>query len=390
VDVAVNPRAQRMEALGQLAGGVAHDFNNLLTVIIGYADMLASGLPDEDPTRKGILTILETAQRAANLTRQLLLFSRRQEVAPTDVQLAGAVTSIEHMLRRVIPEHVQLEVALEDPAAVAHVDPGQLDQVLVNLAVNARDAMPMGGRLRIAVRSEQVAALVDATGEPAAPGEYAVIAVADTGVGMDAATRARIFEPFFTTKPKEKGTGLGLATVYGIIKRSGGFIVVQSTEGQGSTFEVYLPLGGRADARAAGDAPVPAAGGSETILLAEDDGVVRGVVLRALRQAGYAVLPVEDGDRAIAAAGGHDARIDLVLTDLVMPGMNGPELVERIRRTRPGVRAIFMTAHTDDHVPARREGDLLLRKPFPPRDLLAAVRSCLDAPRIKEAVRASA
>ena len=237
-----DPQAQRMEALGRLAGGVAHDFNNLLTVIIGYGDMLVAGLPEEDPTRKGLEAILDAANRAGNLTRQLLLFSRRQEVWPRDVNVSEAISALERMLRRVMPEDVTLEVDAGDPGLMAHVDPGQLDQVIVNLAVNARDAMTCGGRLRIAVRRALVSGMVDAGGEAVAPGDYVVVGVSDTGAGMDEETRSRIFEPFFTTKGEGKGTGLGLATVYGIVKRSGGFLSVQSSRGHGSTFDVYLPL----------------------------------------------------------------------------------------------------------------------------------------------------
>ena len=334
-------QAQRMEALGRLAGGVAHDFNNLLTVIIGYGDMLVAGLPEEDPTRKGLEAILDAANRAGNLTRQLLLFSRRQEIWPRDVNVSEAITALERMLRRVMPEDVTLEVSAGDPGLVARVDPGQLDQVIVNLAVNARDAMTCGGRLRIDVRRALVSGMVDAGGEAVAPGDYVVVGVSDTGSGMDEETRSRIFEPFFTTKGEGKGTGLGLATVYGIVKRSGGFLTVQSSRGHGSTFDVYLPLVATEHVMARPEPESARTSGTETILLAEDDGVVRGVITRALKGAGYRVLPVGDGADASAIAAAYPGPIDLVVSDLVMPGMSGPDAVRRLRLSRPALRAVY-------------------------------------------------
>jgi len=362
--------AERLQVLGELAGGVAHDFNNLLTVIIGYGEMLVDGLPPTGPLRDGVGTMLDAAHRAAELTRQLLLFSRYQEPEPKVVDASAAVRSLEKMLRRLLPEHVRIECVTPTPLRVL-VDPGHLDQMIVNLAVNARDAMPSGGRLRIAVESS--------TAE-STPGAFAVISVTDSGVGMDAATRARIFEPFFTTKPAGKGTGLGLATVFGIVQKAGGHVTVDSEPGRGSTFRVCLPLVD-ADERRADETAAPMTPASGTILLAEDDRIVRSVMVRALRGAGYRVLAARSGAVAAAVAAAYRLPIDLVVSDLVMPDISGPALVEPIRVARPSVRCLYVTAHVDPQllaaigVPADAR---VLQKPFKPKTLVAAVRELLE------------
>ncbi len=373
--------AQRMEALGRLAGGVAHDFNNVLMVISGYAEMLAQSVADDD-SKEAVQTILEAAERAGTLTRQLLLFSRRQAIDPADVAIAPAVQSLEKMLRRLVPEDVTLDIVGTDSRLVARVDRGQLDQVVFNLVANGRDAMPAGGRLTVTVQGVRRAGFVDASGEQAPDGDYVRLAVSDTGAGMEEAVRLRIFEPFFTTKAAGKGTGLGLATVYGIVKSSGGYVDVLSAPGRGTTFEVYLPL---ADAGVpesdAVVAPAAGPGGSETILIAEDDGIVRGLLQRTLANAGYRVLSAVDGAEACRQAGAGGEPIDLLLSDLVMPQMSGRELLDRLRVQRPELRAIFLTAHTEH---AAVEAQLaepsarLLRKPCRPRVLLQAIRECLD------------
>jgi two-component system cell cycle sensor histidine kinase/response regulator CckA len=378
---AATTAAQRMEALGRLAGGVAHDFNNVLMVISGYAEMLAQSVGDDEDSKEAVQTILEAAERATTLTRQLLLFSRRQSIEPADVALAPAVCALEKMLRRLVPEDVTLVIDAREENLVARVDPGQLDQVVFNLVANARDAMPTGGTLTIAVNGVYRHAFVDASGERALSGDYVLLTVSDTGAGMDESVRSRIFEPFFTTKSAGKGTGLGLATVYGIVKSSGGYVDVRSTVGAGTTFEVYLPLAG--DATIA-DAPIEqaaGAGGHETILVAEDDGIVRALLQRTLTTAGYTVLSAVDGTEACTVARRHGGTIDLLLSDLVMPQMGGRELFAELRHSQPGIRAMFLTAHTDHAAIDAELADSsarLLRKPCRPRVLLQAIRESLD------------
>lgn len=372
--------AQRMEALGRLAGGVAHDFNNVLMVITGYGEMLAQSVTDDD-SKEAVQTILDAAARAGQLTRQLLLFSRRQTIEPADVAIAPAVLSLEPILRRLVPEDVHLYVSAPDASLVSRVDRGQLDQVVLNLVANARDAMPAGGRLTVTVERARRDAFVDASGEQAPAGEYVRIAVADSGAGMDDAVRQRIFEPFFTTKSAGKGTGLGLATVYGIVKSGGGFIHVASAVGRGTTFEVHFPLvAGRPD-RAPADERTTNSGGTETVLIAEDDSIVRGLLQRTLTKAGYRVVAAVNGVDACQEAAAWGGAIDLLLSDLVMPEMSGRELFECLRVQRPGLRAIFLTAHTEHAAVDAQLADptaRLLRKPCRPHALLQAIRDCLD------------
>ena len=343
---------------------------------------LARAVADNPDGREAVETIIEAAERASTLTRQLLLFSRRQVLAPADVAIAPAVHAIEKMLRRLVPEDVEVRIVAEDPRLVASVDPGQLDQVVLNLVANARDAMPQGGVLTLTVTGITTAGFVDVSGERAVAGDFVRLSVSDTGAGIDNEVRDHIFEPFFSTKAAGKGTGLGLATVYGIVKSGGGYIDVQSERGRGTTIDVYFPSAGSGS-------PVDditqtgrhGAVGHETVLVAEDDGVVRGLIQRTLTHAGYTVITAVDGTEACLLAEAHGAPIDLLLSDLVMPQMNGQQLLAQLRARHPGLRAMFLTAHTDHAVVDAEVADpsaRLLRKPCRPRTLLHAVRECLD------------
>jgi PAS domain S-box-containing protein len=375
-------QAQKMEAIGQLAGGVAHDFNNLLTVITGYTAMLLTELPPEDPVVPDLREIQSATERAAGLTRQLLAFSRRQVLAPRVIDLRRVVGDMERMLCRLIGEDVELSIAGGHAPARVHADPGQLEQVVMNLAVNARDAMPAGGRLTIEVEE---AALTHADAERfryVIPGEYVRLCVRDTGLGMDEETRARLFEPFFTTKEPGEGTGLGLATVYGIVKQSGGYIWVDSAPGEGATFRIYLPhateeLEGEPVDAAAVSLPEPR---GATVLLAEDEGALRAIVERILTKRGYRVLAASGGAEALALAERHDGPIDLLVTDVVMPLMSGQELAHRLVRRRGDVPVLFLTGYSMEAVANHgvlRPGSELLKKPFSPQELAVAVSELL-------------
>jgi PAS domain S-box-containing protein len=377
-------QSQKMEAVGQLAGGIAHDFNNLLTVIHGYSELVLGTMQPNDPARSDIQEIRQASERAAGLTRQLLAFSRRQVLQPEALSVMGVVNGLEHMLRRVIGEDIRLSCTAAAPSDMlcALADRGQLEQVLVNLAVNARDAMPSGGDLTISVRNAVLDAEFVATHPGSTSGRYVAIRVADSGTGMDDDVRKRIFEPFFTTKPVGKGTGLGLAVVYGIVKQSDGYIEVESEPGCGSAFTVYLP---NADASStvlpvADARDVPHARPSEVILLVEDDPTVSAIAARVLRQEGYTVHTAADGAEALDLAQGLRTRVDLVLTDLVMPQMGGSELIERFGRFEPHPRALIMSGYTEDEMVRRGRlpaGTSFLEKPFTPHALLQRVRDAL-------------
>ncbi len=377
-------QAAKLEAVGRLAGGVAHDFNNLLGVIMGYADLMAKRLAVEDPLRRNVQEIQKAADRASGLTRQLLAFSRRQVLQPRVLDLHHTIGEVESMLQRVIGEDVALVTVLREGVGKVKADPGQIQQVLMNLAVNARDAMPKGGTLTVETANVDLSPDYAGRHLGVTPGPYVLMAVSDTGVGMNAEVQAHIFEPFFTTKGPEKGTGLGLATVYGIIKQSGGNIWVYSEPGKGATFKVYLP---RVDGGAPGtvllDPPEPPGRGHETVLLVEDDDKVREVVAIALRDAGYTVLEARSGALALVHADEHREPIHLVITDLVMPGMSGRELVERWRSRHPETRALFMSGYTD--ATAHQQGGLpvgaaFIQKPFAPSALARRVREVLERP----------
>jgi PAS domain S-box-containing protein len=373
-------QAQKMEAVGQLAGGVAHDFNNLLTAIITCARMVQEELAPNHPAQPDVAEILASGDRAAQLTRQLLAFARRQRLAPRPMDLRESVSGMERMLRRILGEGVELTVALAPDPVIIHADPGQLEMVVLNLAVNARDAMASGGRLTISVDVVDSTRVAPVEGEPLPDGPLGQITVRDTGVGMDGVTRGRIFEPFFTTKPTGKGTGLGLATVYGIVKQSGGAIRLRSTPGEGTEFRVLFPV--RVGPTPVDvPAPPPAAGGTERILVLEDDDVLRALVCRALVNGGYTVL---DASRPSAAAALlAEGVVDLLVTDLVLPEESGWSLYRRLAAQLPKLRVLIMSgfAATPDPILSALPGDVpFLPKPFAPHDLLAKVRQALDGP----------
>ncbi|GAB4362354.1 MAG: hypothetical protein Kow00128_02040 [Deltaproteobacteria bacterium] len=375
--------AQKMEAVGRLAGGVAHDFNNLLTAITGYSQMLLERLGEEDPSRKEIAEIRKAGERAAALTRQLLAFSSKQVLRPKVMDLNSVVSDMRKMLRRLIGEDIELVTVYKDDTAFVRADPGQVEQVLANLVVNARDAMPQGGRLLIETASVDLAEEYVSRHDPMPPGRYVMLAVTDSGCGMDGATLSRIFEPFFTTKPKGKGTGLGLSTVYGIVKQSGGYIWAYSEPGKGTVFRIYLP---RVEPEAAspekGDAPAIAGEGAETILVTEDEEMVRDLVCTILRRNGYRVLEARDGEEALEVVERHEGPIHLLVTDVVMPRIGGPELAERLAQLRPGIRVLFISGYTDTAVTKLgmiTPGSAFLEKPFVPGALVSRVRTLLDA-----------
>jgi two-component system, cell cycle sensor histidine kinase and response regulator CckA len=375
-------QAQKMEAVGRLAGGIAHDFNNLLTVLTGAVHYLIGRHPDGTPDHADVAAIKDATERATALTDQLLAFSRRQVLQPVEVDLNEVVRRTEVLLRRLIGEHIDIVVGLDDALGAVKSDPTQLEQVLLNLAINARDAMPEGGTLRFETSNVTVDGDYASNHLGLEPGAYVMLAVTDTGHGMDPITKAQIFEPFFTTKEAGKGTGLGLATVYGIVKQSGGSIYVYSEPGHGTTFKVYLPCVGLcAASEEAADHAGGAARRGEVVLLAEDRADVRRFTARVLRESGYEVLEAESGEAALAVARDHPGPVHLLLSDAVMPGMSGRILAERLRASRPETRVVFMSGYTDDAVLQRNvveSGLTFLQKPFTPLRLAAAVRSALD------------
>jgi two-component system cell cycle sensor histidine kinase/response regulator CckA len=376
-------QAQRLEAVGRLAGGLAHDFNNVLTVINSYTGLLLEGFDRKDPRYSDLQEISTAAQRATALTRQLLAFSRKQVLQTQVLSLNDVVQSVQKMLQRLIGEDVKLAFVPAAGLGAVRADAGQLEQVILNLAVNSRDAMPSGGLLTLETANVDLDEAYCREHLDVSPGRFVMLAVSDTGLGMDAETRSRIFEPFFTTKGPGKGTGLGLATVYGIIKQSGGHVLVYSELGRGTSFKIYLPrVGESAEAREPADNGVEEApGGRETVLLAEDDSAVRGVVASVLGQKGYRVLQATNGAAAVELARMHPGDIRLLVTDLVMPGMTGRDLAEQLTAGRPNLRVLFMSGYTDDAVIRQRvleEGAPFLQKPFTPRALATKVREVLD------------
>ncbi len=375
--------SQKMETAGRLAGGVAHDFNNLLTTMLGYSDILLNRLREGDPLRQDVEEIKQSAERAAALTRQLLAFSRKQILAFSAVDLNALLSGMQKMLRRLIGEDVELAVAPAPDLGKVKADPGQIEQVVMNLAVNSRDAMPRGGRIVIRTQNVELRQPpVAGEREGFRPGPYALLSVADTGAGMTAEVMSHIFEPFFTTKEQGKGTGLGLATVYGIVKQSGGYIEVQSEPGRGTVFTLYLPhfQGTPAD-EAAPASRRRAAGGSETILLVEDERLVRNLCLEVLTKAGYAVLEAQNGEEALRLARENKRALDLIVTDVVMPGMSGRELAKRATASHPRAKVLYLSGYMDDAVlrhGVMEEGVDLLQKPFTPDQLLQKIRGILD------------
>jgi PAS domain S-box-containing protein len=377
-------QAQKMEAIGQLAGGVAHDFNNLLGVIVGYADLLLKDLGRQHPAARRLEQIHKATERATALTRQLLAFSRKQILQPRVLDLNTVIVEVEKMLARLIGEAIQV---LTVPAAgLGHVkaDPGQLEQVIVNLAVNARDAMPRGGKLIIETANVSLDETFRRLHRGAPVGPHVVLAVSDTGSGIDAQTLPRIFEPFFTTKEKGKGTGLGLSTVYGIVKQSGGYVTVYSEPGRGTTFKVYLPRVDEPLDQAAATPPSPEPPVAwETVLLVEDEGALRSMIQEILQEAGYTVLPAATSDAALDAVRSHPGPVHVMVTDVVLPRMGGRELAEQVAALRPSLRVLYMSGYTDEaivHHGMLDPGMHFLQKPFTADDFLRRIRELLGAP----------
>jgi PAS domain S-box-containing protein len=375
--------AQKMEAIGQLAGGVAHDFNNLLTVIGTYSRLLIDETPAGDQRREDLEEIFSAAARAATLTRQLLAFGRRQLLDQRQLDLNEVVTALEKMLRRVLSAEITLTIHLGRSLGAVYGDPGQVEQVLMNLIVNARDAMPSGGEITIETTNVDVVPPAGhaARGDDAAPQAMVLLRVSDTGTGMDADTAERIFEPFFTTKEPGRGTGLGLSTTYGIMKQTGGFIRVDSAPGAGSRFELYFPrMDGAAPSSELAPHAVADGRGSGTVLVVEDDEHVRRIVVDALKERGYQVTEAVDGQDALDRAAELDAAPDLVVTDVIMPRVNGRQLVERLRERWPDLKVLFTSAYAMDDATGEPVAEMpghLLRKPFIPTELGAAVREAL-------------
>jgi CheY-like chemotaxis protein len=375
-----------MEAMGRLAGGVAHDFNNLLTAILGCADLAAARTANDARTAAYVREIVKAADRASDLTRQLLAFSRRQVLHPEVISLNAVVADMEALLRRLIGEHIELIVRPAPGLYMVRADAGQIGQVLLNLCLNGRDAMPRGGCLVI-----ETANVMRIEGDPAHPkelkaGPYVVITVKDNGSGMDAQTLSHLFEPFFTTKERGRGTGLGLSSSYGTIRQSGGNIAVESEVARGSTFRVYLP---QVDAPPSRTAPTPPSaavsatvpGGSETILLVEDEEGVRTLVAQVLREHGFTVLEARSGSEAAGICRELGRPVDLLLADVVLPDLNGPELAERVKPVQPGMKVLYMSGYADGALleDLRRRGATLLAKPFMPEALLQRVRETLGS-----------
>lgn len=377
-------QSHKLEAVGQLAGGVAHDFNNLLTVITGYSELALRRLDADDPLRLGIEEIKKAGDRAASLTRQLLAFSRKQVLQPKVLKLNSIVANVDKLLRRLIGEDVDVLLSLEPSTGHIMADPGQIEQVIINLAVNARDAMPLGGKLTIETSNLRVDNTLSETHKTIRPGNYVLLEVSDTGSGMDTETQSRIFEPFFTTKEPGKGTGLGLSTVYGIVEQSEGSIWVRSELGKGTSFKVYFPcvedpVATEGIPDFCGESPQ----GQETILLAEDEEQVREMARRILELHGYRVLDAKNGNEALSMLENYDGHIDLLLTDAVMPQMSGIELATILSNLSPGIKVLYMSGYTSDA--SVRHGILsqaiaFLQKPFTPDVLIRKVREVLDAP----------
>jgi two-component system, cell cycle sensor histidine kinase and response regulator CckA len=377
-------QSQKMEAVGRLAGGVAHDFNNLLTAILGYCKLLETSLDAGDRRISDLNEITEASKRAASLTGQLLAFSRRQVLAPKVLNLNRTVTTMEKMLRRLIGEDLNFSVSLDPKLNNIRADAGQLEQVIMNLAVNARDAMPKGGR--ISVETGNIAFSEDSPGrhDVIPSGDYVMVAVSDTGCGMTTETLSHIFEPFFTTKEQGKGTGLGLCTVFGIVKQSGGYVWVYSEPGQGSAFKIYFPITKESVEQPKDDRVSPKTlRGSETILLAEDDASVRHMLVRTLRQNGYTVLEASNGKDAIGIIEQRGDQIQLIITDIVMPELGGRGLADYVNLVRPQTRIIFMSGYTDDVIIRHGEldpGMVFLQKPITLESFLQKIRYVLETP----------
>jgi PAS domain S-box-containing protein len=376
-------QSQKMEAIGLLAGGVAHDFNNLLQVILGYVDVLQLGIAADTADGEALGAVRQAAERAGELTRQLLAFSRRQHIQPVHLDMDELIQGVLKMIRRVLRENIELLYRPGENLGMVLADKGQLEQVLMNLCVNARDAMSVGGTLTIETENADIGADYCREHPWACEGRYVLLRVTDTGEGMDEATREQIFEPFFTTKPAGHGTGLGLATVYGIVKQHHGLIDVTSQPGAGTTFELYIPVTERRTAPQELVVKSRAPEGTETILVAEDDEVIRKLVSQILETAGYTVLVACDGEEALRLFESHRDEIDLALLDVIMPRLGGWEVMERIHAERPDIRFLFSSGYTQSALDVRlmmKTGPALLMKPYRREDLLCALREVLDAP----------
>jgi PAS domain S-box-containing protein len=378
-------QAQKMEAVGRLAGGVAHDFNNLLSVISGYAELVLRTLPSEAVERRKVQEILKASERAAGLTRQLLAFSRKQVLQPTVFDLNTVIADVERMLERLIGEDVNLVTDLDPSLGPLRADRGQIEQVLVNLVVNARDAMPRGGRITMTSRNVVLDEAYCRDHVDARPGSYVLLEVGDEGIGMDLETQRHVFEPFFTTKPNGKGTGLGLATVYGIVKQSGGYIWLESEPGRGTSFKIYLPAcDGEAVAAPASADALGSERGAETILLLEDQDALRQVTGELLGAGGYRVLAAATGAEALTLVRSHPGPIHLLVTDVVMPGLSGPEVARAVTAVRPETRVLYTSGYTDDAVLQRgivASEVAFIQKPFTATALASKVRELLDGAR---------
>ena len=376
-------QVQKMEAVGRLAGGVTHDFNNLLTVIIGTSELILAEFQQDPSTRGLIEEVRRAGERAAALTRQLLAFSRKQVLAPVVLNLNAVVIDMERMLNRTLGEDIQLSLAMDPAPRLVKADRGQMEQILMNLVFNARDAMPDGGKLFIETRNVDLGDTDVQVRAEIHHGPYSLLTVTDSGSGMDAHTMAHLFEPFFTTKGVGKGTGLGLTTVYGIVKQCGGYIYVDSAPGRGTTFTIYLPQA--EETLAEGWKPendtTLARGGTETILLVEDERAVRSLARRVLQARGYTVLEAENGDEAFFLCEQYAWPVHLVLTDVILPGMTGRRVADRLRLLRPSLKLLFMSGYADDALSHHGVLDAaLLQKPFTPSGLARKVREVLDAP----------
>ena len=380
-------QAQRLKAIGTLAAGVAHDFNNLLTVISGYGNFMVDAAEPGDPIREMAEQIVASGDRAAALTRQLLAFSKQQVLDPKVLNLNAIVKKADLLLRRLLGSDILFRITLANDLGLVKADAGQVEQIIINLAVNSRDAMPRGGRLTIETANAELDESATQSHIEVKPGSYIMIAVTDTGSGMDEATKARIFEPFFTTKGPGKGTGLGLATVFGIVQQSGGHIWAYSELGHGTTFKVYLPRVFESLSREMALPVVPAPHGTETVLLVEDEPALRAVVARSLTHFGYQVLEAPDGPTAVRICETHDGQIDLLISDVVMPVMGGRMVADAVLAVRPGVRVLFISGYADDAVVRHgvlHEQVAFLQKPFTPETLARKVRTVLDGDSLSQ------
>ena len=371
-------RSQRLESVGRLAGGIAHDFNNVLSGIVGFSDLLLMSLPDDVPYRGHVEEILRSAQRASSLTRQLLAFSRRQVLSPQTVSLNDIVRELGKMLGRLLHEGLELSLDLSEDLWPVRVDQGQLEQVIINLALNARDAIGDQGRVSIRTGNVVLEHPLPSTDEDIAPGDWVVLEVKDDGTGMDESVLSQIFEPFFTTKSETRGTGLGLSMVYGIVKQSGGHIVVESEPGVGTAFRLHLPRVTR-EVRDPTPAPLPAEAppGTGTVLVVEDDETVRRLVRLVLVAKGYDVIEAANGRAALEVFEQHDGAVDLLVTDIAMPKMTGPDLAAALRTHAPSLKVVFMSGHAEEQVELDQDAGPLVRKPFSPRELAALVHRLL-------------